>query len=172
MGNILENRTIEENFFEIAQDFQSKLDIIQSSHKIEINILKENVEHLNQHLIQIQELLKKDKNKKMNISINWYKFFRTSHLYIGLSTSILMIIVCIAGLIFRHPTLFGISTTISSLNSGMFIIGNYKIDFTFLVDIMAITLLYLIGSGIGMWYYPKMLKKRKEKIKKEMKKVA
>jgi hypothetical protein len=112
-------------------------------------------------------------NKKINISINWYKFFRTSHLYIGLSTAILFTIVCVAGFIFRHPTLFGISTAISSLNSGMFIIGNYKIDLTFLLDMMAIALLYLTFSGIGMWYYPKIVKKRKGKFKKEeMKKVA
>jgi hypothetical protein len=98
------------------------------------------------------------------LSNNSFKFFKKIHLLLGLSTSFLLAGVSIVGLIVRHPNLFGIDENVSSLNSGLFIIGNQKINLSVLLDIIAINLLLLIISGLVMWYYPKTVKRRKKKI--------
>jgi hypothetical protein len=98
------------------------------------------------------------------LSNNSFKFFKKFHMYIGLSTSLLLTGVSIVGFIIRHPKLFGINEHVSSLNSGLFIIGNHKFNLCILLDILAISLLLLSISGFVIWHYPKYVKKKKKKI--------
>jgi hypothetical protein len=94
---------------------------------------------------------------------NWYKRIKTIHLYLGLATSVLLVGVCIVGIMVRHPHLFNLDPVVSSLNSGVFIFGEKKVDLSFLLDILAVNSLILTFSGIGLWLYPKRMQKKKRK---------
>lgn len=98
--------------------------------------------------------------------VNWFLFFKKIHLFVGLSTSILLTGVSIVGFIVRHPLLFGVDENISSLNSGVFIYGEQSLNLSSLLDLLAFSLLFLTISGFAIWYYPKMIKKRKKKVHK------
>ena len=162
----------EDSILESIEELRLKLDTAKSSYDSEISDLKEHIQHLHQHLIELQAMLKKDKKNKLtfgfpHLKFNWYKFFKSSHLFLGLSTSLLWISISIVGIIVRHPVFFGVNATVSSLNSGVFMFGDTIINLSFLLDLAAISLLILTFTGIGLWYYPKKIKKRKDKMKIE-----
>jgi hypothetical protein len=98
--------------------------------------------------------------------MNWYSVFRKIHTYIGMGLSIVLVGISVVGIMLRHPLWFGIDPSISSLNSGVFILGEKQVNLALLLDLVAIGLLYLTITGIGLWYYPKLAKRRKLNSKK------
>ncbi|MBS7530803.1 hypothetical protein IC619_009905 [Hazenella sp. IB182353] len=139
---------------------------VRTKHRKKLSQVKEQKQNA-RYLAEIPS--RHHKKKKARLSkqkINWFKWLKQAHLYMGMIIGLLLVGVCIVGLIFRHPALLGIDTSLTSLNSGVFVIGSQKWDLTIVLDIVAMGCLILTISGFGLWYYPKWMKKKKEKQQK------